>query len=185
MSIVPKSRPQIKRDRAIRILEENGVDTSKPALLAMRGYYRDSMGKPGVNDRGLYDDAIIIVAPDEYRTFNANTDPSVKFRQGVAMLRVGVYPFRLGYHKAGRPGGHPALRPATHGEELPVDRDGIKNPRPGVAINIHRGGRTTTSSEGCQTIHPDQWDEFYNRVKRLMEGARMKTINYCLVEQQG
>lgn len=184
MSIMPKNRPQITRDRAVAILKANGVDTTKPALLAMRGYFRDTMGKKGKNDRGIYDDAIIIVAPGEHLAFNANTDPSV-FRTGIAVLCPGVHPFCLGWHKRNQASGHPALRPATPNEELPVMRDGVRNPRPGVAINIHRGSRTSTSSEGCQTIHPDQWDQFYNRVKRLMEGARMKTINYCLVEQQG
>jgi hypothetical protein len=28
------------------------------ALLAVRGCFRDSMGEPGKNDRGIYDDAV-------------------------------------------------------------------------------------------------------------------------------
>jgi lysozyme len=32
-------------------------------------------------------------------------------------------------------------------------------------INIHRGSRSGTSSAGCQTLHPDQWDGFISTVK--------------------
>ena len=30
-------------------------------VFASRAYYRDSMGKPGVNDTGIYDDAVFIL----------------------------------------------------------------------------------------------------------------------------
>lgn len=183
--ILPPSRPQWPVQRILQVLQDNGVDTKKPAIIGVRGYYRDTMGKPGVNDRGIYDDAIFVYAPFAFRSFNANTDPSRQYKHKVATLLPGVHPYRLGWHKKGQPSGHRALRPATPGEELPVRRDGVSNPWPGVAINIHRGGRTTTSSEGCQTIPPDQWPEFYGLVERVMAEHGVKTIPYVLIEAQG
>jgi lysozyme len=52
----------------------------------------------------------------------------------------------------------------------------------GIAINIHRGGYRTTSSEGCQTIYPSQWDGFINLVYSEMSRYNQKTIPYLLVE---
>jgi lysozyme len=54
-------------------------------------------------------------------------------------------------------------------------------------INIHRGGWNGTSSEGCQTIPPDQWPAFIatvtDQVKRLAgAGWRRETITYVLLE---
>lgn len=184
MAIKPRFRPQWDRSRVLINLMTNGVDTHKPAILAVRGYYRDSMGEAGENDRGLYDDAMFVITRTEFRSFNANTDPS-RFRKGIATLLPGVHPYRLGWHKRGQKTGHRALRPATKGEELPVSRDGIRDPWPGVAINLHRGGWTTTSSEGCQTVHPEQWQEFYDMVERVMDEYDVKTIPYCLIEAQG
>jgi len=64
---------------------------------------------------------------------------------------------------------------------LPVARDGEKgrSKRDGVAINIHRGGYGTTSSLGCQTIPPSQWDAFYALAQREMGG---KPFWYILVD---
>lgn len=189
--MIPKSRPGWDLSRVLVELMANGVDTHGPALLGVRGYYRDTMGKPGVNDRGIYDDAMFVYAPSRQdgealmRSFNANTDPSRHYKHKVATLLPGVHPYRLGWHKKGQPTGHKALRPATHGEELPVRRDGVKDPWPGVAINIHRGGRTTTSSEGCQTLPPDQWPEFYALIERVMKECGVKIIPYVLIEAQG
>lgn len=154
-------------------------------LVGKRGYFRDSMGAAGTNDIGIYDDAMFVYSPTAYSAFNANTDPSVR-RKGIATLVPGVYSYKLGNHGISRPGGgYPALRPATKNEELPVFRDGKPSDRPGVAINIHKGGYNTTSSEGCQTIYPDQWNAFYALLTGEMKRYGQKTVLYVLVEQQG
>jgi lysozyme len=154
-------------------------------VVGIRGYYRDSLGAPGVNDRGIYDDAAFVVGPETFAAFNANTDPS-RLRKGVASLMPGCHPYKPGKHGISRPsGGYPAFRPATRNEELPVRRDGdeeIPSSRPGVAINIHRGGRKGTSSLGCQTIHPDQWQAFYAMTRSEMKKAGLARFWYVLAE---
>ena len=62
------------------------------------------MGKPGANDRGIYDDAIFINSPSGCMAFNANVDPSV-FRPGVATLAPGLHVYKKGNHGISRPGG--------------------------------------------------------------------------------
>lgn len=154
-------------------------------LLAFRGYYQDSMGIPGKNDRGIYDDAICIMAPGLFLAFNGNTDPS-RHKLGVASLIPGVYPYRKGKHgiTTHADGGYWAFRPATPNEAVPVTRDGQVGTSLGIAINIHKGGYTTTSSEGCQTIYPDQWLEFQGTVYKLMDQFNQNIIQYALVEWQ-
>jgi hypothetical protein len=57
------------------------------------------MGKPGVNDRGLYDDAIFIDSADGFTSFNgSNTDPSKRregigtgSQKGVAKVKAGAW----------------------------------------------------------------------------------------------
>ena len=156
---------------------------SRPLVLGIRGYYLDSMGAKGRNERGIYDDAIVVVSPTAVAAFNGNTDPSA-FRDGVASLIPGVHPYRPGNHGITRPGGgYPAFRPATKNEELPVMRDGQTKPSVGVAINIHRGGTTGTSSLGCQTIHPSQWDAFHALLTLELKRANVKVFDYVLVDE--
>lgn len=173
------NRPKLSRAAAL-----SKVNVSFPErtfLLGIRGYYQDSMGKPGVNDRGIYDDAIFLITPDQFLAFNANTDPSVT-RKGIAVLKPGLHYYKKGKHKITSPKGYPALRPATPDEGLPVIRDGQGESR-GIAINIHKGGYNTTSSEGCQTIYPDQWQGFIDTVYAAMDKAGQKTIPYLLIEE--
>lgn len=151
------------------------------ALVGVRSYYRDTMGRPGTNDRGIYDDALFVISDKVFKPFNGNTDPSI-FRKNIATLIPGIHWYRKGNHGISRPGGgYPAFRPATKNEELPVERDGVKVPWPGVAINIHRGGVNTTSSEGCQTIPPSQWDDFYKSLSGEMDRLKLKEFPYVLI----
>lgn len=190
---VPATRPRLAKADVQRRIARLGIDRARYPLvvLGIRGYYADSMGAPGRNDRGIYDDAIFIDTPEACVSFNANTDPS-RFRpgqgegaaKGMASLMPGVWPvYRFDKHK----GQYLAL--CQRAGEVTVLRDG--NPpypdKGNHGINIHRGGLNTTSSEGCQTIHPAQWDSFIglavDQAKRLF-GDRWAstTIVYALID---
>jgi len=195
--MVPPSRPHLSREAARAVILARGV-TDAVALLGVRGYYRDTMGKPGQNDRGIYDDAVFVVSPTAFAAFNANTDPSAdpsQQRVGLATLEPGVWRYKRGMHgyHSGNP--YPAL---VQAEPVIVRRDGTEaaGPHPDwgeplgggrwrglFAINIHRGGRTTTSSLGCQTLWPDQWDAFFALAKGEMIRHVVDRVPYVLVTQ--
>ena len=181
--IIPPSRPLQSRAETRKLLNWTpyGPVTDAVAVLAKRAYYRDTMGKPGVNDRGIYDDAVFIISPTVHASFNANTDPSVA-RKGIAVLEPGVHRYRPGKHGISRPGGgYPAFRPATKNEALPVRRDGSGELTLGYAINIHRGGYKSTSSLGCQTIFPAQWNAFHALLTEELKRHGQKDFPYVLI----
>lgn len=181
--MVPKNRPAWPATKVREILAKHGV-TEVPAILAVRGYFQDSMGKIGMNDRNLYDDAIFFAANGFVKSFNANTDPSV-FRKGVAKLINGVWRFEKGLHGISRPKPYvpyPALR---QGEKFTVHRDGTGNDSGFFGINIHRGGSSTTSSLGCLTIPPDQWPGFIKLAYDELAKAKKTSLRLVLIEGQG
>ena len=139
MSLLSANRPQQTRDKTIALLTAAGVDLSKPAVLAVRGYFRDSMGKSSANDRGMYDDAVFIYSPRTHRTFNFNTDPSA-YRQGIATLKPGLYRYQPGIHGLSHPVG-PRRYPAfVQAAPVTVHRDGGGDDTGFFGINIHHGG---------------------------------------------
>jgi lysozyme len=172
------NRPKITLKEAISLLPAPEIE--EVYLIGIRGYYMNTMGAPGANDRGIYDDCICLAAPNLFLTFNANTDPSV-FRESIATLIPGRHLYKPGKHKISGPNPYPALRPATPDESLPVTRDGKEGIFKGIAINIHKGGYNTTSSEGCQTIYPDQWKEFIDNVYAQLKQFGQRYIPYNLV----
>lgn len=192
-AVLPRSRPQLTREDLRARLAPFAVDRSKHPIVVVgiRGYYRDTLGKPGANDRGMYDDAIFLDLPGVTLPFNANTDPS-KVREGqgtgpakgMARLQPGAwFVHRLDLHK----GQYLAL--CQRAGPVTVMRDGDPDyPESGMfGINIHRGGVNGTSSEGCQTIPPAQWPEFINSVTHAATsffGARSRqaVIPYVLLE---
>lgn len=185
--IIPPSRPRQPRDTTVEQLLAAGWEPGRypVALLGVRGYYLDTMGAKGKNDRKIYDDAIFIVGPElAYAGFNANTDPGA-FRQGIATLEPGVHLYRKGMHGISRKNPYPAFRPATDGERLPVRRDGQEGIVSGVALNIHKGSRFSVSSEGCQTVFPGQWGEFQKLGYALMDRYSQTRIPYVLIEIPG
>ena len=189
----PGSKPKITREEVLALVAKHhpGVALPAVAVVGIRGYYRDSMGQKGVNDRGIYDDAIIVLTPQTFAAFNGNTDPSRVRKgkgtgagKGMARLKPGLYQaHQLGQHRAGTPSGHPAL--VQRAGKVTVIRDGISGDYEETGffgINIHRGGNTTTSSEGCQTLPPDQWPVFYANVRAALSSYGQAVLTYVLIE---
>ena len=201
MSILPPSKPKMEPDKVRAIALEMGLDVKKyPVyIVGIRGYYLDSMGKKGVNDRGLYDDAILVVGPGGVYPFNGNTDPTgyrkgkgIGSTKGMATLKPGIhYGWKLDYHKGQYPALCQRLSPVT------VIRDGDPDYEDTgwFGINGHEGSMTKTSSEGCQTVPSSQYKEFllvlaievtlaYGNPIRAMKNGKLEfkdwPIPYCL-----
>lgn len=159
-------------------------------VLAVRGYYRDSMGLAGRNDLAIYDDAFFIVSPYGCSRWNGNADPSrIGWNGGagkyMARLKTGVWTFRRLKHHASRPDGYMAF--GQGGSELTVQRmksDGsVHDEETGCfGINLHRGGLNGTSSEGCITVPPSQWPSFYGTLAAALEMTRLKTFSLILID---
>ncbi len=178
--MIPGSRPKMT---AAEVAAKFPDPPEYPVqVIGMRGYYKETMGNPEHNDIGVYDDAVFVVGPGLFRSFNANTDPS-KQKPGIATLKPGgPYLYKIGMHNMSNP--YEALRQFG---DVVVTRDGKPgefkdSPKNRFYIDIHKGGYGTTSSEGCQTIHPDQWVEFLNLVKSSIRANNQEIIPYYLID---
>lgn len=192
------NRPQWNRQKVESILKEKytaaGKVMPKVILLGVRGYFENSMGKPGVNDRGIYDDAMFIYAPNFLKSFNANTDPSRSgfndnAGKGFAVLQPGIWLYKIGIHGMSKPKAK-QYRAFIQAGKVSIKRDGYDDTDSGefngfFGVNIHRGGINGTSSEGCQTIVTDQWADFFSTAEGLLDQYDQNIIDYVLIEQQG
>jgi hypothetical protein len=192
--ILPAGKPRLSTDELVALVEPFDVDREQHPVIVVgvRAYYRDTMGAPGVDDRGIYDDALFLHTPSVTAAFNGNTDPSRYGKgqgtgagKGMACLQPGAwYVHRFDLHR----GKYLAL--CQRAGEVTVMRDGDPPYADSgmFGINIHRGGYSGTSSLGCQTVHPTQWDSFItlavDQGKRYY-GPRWKrtVIPYVLVSR--
>jgi len=195
---IPTTRPRLSQAELAAKLTPYKIDRKKYPLVVVgiRGYYLDTMGQPGVNDRGIYDDAIFIDSPDGFASYNGNTDPSrirvgVGFgsAKGMATLNPGAwFAHKLDFHGSKVYGPYRAI--CQRLGKVTVTRDGnppYQDTGSDFGINIHKGSYNGTSSEGCQTIHPDQWPSFIamstDLAKRYYGEKWDKTIiPYILIE---
>jgi hypothetical protein len=94
----PAAKPRLSSDDLKQKLNAFTIDYVKYPLIivGIRGYYKNSMGAPKINDRGIYDDAVFIYTPCVFAAFNANTDPSVyrkktTTKKGIVSLLPGAW----------------------------------------------------------------------------------------------
>ncbi len=185
--IIPATRPKITREEVLELIQDAHPGFTMPDLciVGIRGYYQDSMGAPGKNDRNIYDDAIILIGKDDFLTFNANTDPSA-FKKAIACLKPGIWPvYKFDQHK----GQYLAL--CQRGGPVTVIRDQQGPDTGNFGINIHRGGNWGTGSLGCQTIPREdgQFDDFIKNCQELGKkyygkAYKEKVYTYVLLEHQ-
>lgn len=178
------TRPSLSEKQLNDILK-GGL--TKKAVVGIRGYYL-SAGKTQFNDRRIFDDALFIYDGHNVVGFNANTDPggtgfnpTADTRKGFATLLPGEWQYKIGLHR----GLYEAL--IEYGN-VTVSRDAYGNtPRMNdtgnFGINIHRGGKNSVSSTGCQTIRPDQYEEFMTKIKSIW--TKKDIIPYILFENTG
>ena len=192
MPRVPKERPRLSSEVLRQRIAPFNIDRVRypVVVVGIRGYYKNSMGAPGVNDRGIYDDAIFIESPHVMVAFNGNTDPS-RFRKGsgtgskkgMATLNPGAwFAHRFDKHN----GDYLALCQRAGVVTVTRDGDPPYEDTGKFGINIHRGGYNSTSSEGCQTVHPAQWDSFIataqDQVRRYFPDTwRSQVVPYILL----
>lgn len=192
-TIVPHSRPQTSRDGVLSFITDGLGLPAFPFSVGRRGYYADSMGRPGVNDINIYDDAIWLVERVAMWAFNANCDPG-RHRAGMANLKPGRWLYRPGIHNISKdPAEHPHYRALVQAAPVTVYRDEQGDDTGLFGINIHCGGRTVTSSAGCQTIPPEQWGDIHTAkpgdfmyiVDRALERENRKDLAYILTSRDG
>lgn len=171
------NKPKLTQEEALKLLIPY-PNTDSVQVLGIRGYYKTTMGNPVKNDRGIYDDALFILSPDTFAAFNANTDPSV-YRKHIATLKTGMWRYKPGKHKINSPDGYPAF---VQADKVTVARDGEPDDTGYFGINIHRGGYNSTSSIGCQTIYPAQWDSFHATLTDQLKRFNQKAFYYVLIE---
>jgi hypothetical protein len=177
----PPKRPEIERAQVEELLRAGGW-TKPLGILIRRGYYRDTMGAAGRNDIGIYDDAIAIVSPRGFWTFPANADPS-RDPPGTAVLQPGMYLYCVGIHNRTKEAArqYPALIQASPVRIKRIGSDEIELGYFG--INIHRGGDGTTGSEGCITVPPEFYVEFFAHAKNELSNIGAKTVQVILSER--
>lgn len=188
--------PRIPHSEVIAILQANGCNLAEVNALAIRGYYLDSEGVVGVNDRRVYDDAIALYHPRRgVVTYQANTDPNgyrkgrgTGAAKGMGMLKPSVVRFGTGLHK-----GKPAFRQCC---DFILIRDGDPpyEHKGQHAIDLHSGGVASTSSLGCQTLPAETWEEFRallygwirdagNELRRNDRSELVRSFDYVLIDE--
>lgn len=213
--MLPKAKPQnpyqtvVKNlNKSLKKFQHSEWDKNELILFLCVGYYRDSMGVKGVNDRRIFDDAMFVLSNTCFQSFNCNADPNGRrpgrgFGRGKGMGNIanGVWrdSWRIGTHR----GSYPAL---VQAEKIDIWRDAFdankeftvdgipryleKGNRYG-GFNMHWAGSTSTSSLGCITFpfskqsYKNQWRQFIELVQNEMKRKGVKRATLVKNHVQG
>lgn len=192
----------LTKEQALSIIQQHGIQDSV-VLVGVRD--KD-------NKINIYDDAIALVTPDSFDTYTANTDPSVTrkgvavLQPGIYLYKRGLHGIshlNLSDHgdKAildalvanghdhtpipGRILPYWALRqagPVTLRRQGQTENETEMDPNNWPWIDIHKGGYSTTSSLGCQTVQPDLWPEFRDKTFNALKKYGQTLVKYCLIQ---
>lgn len=194
MPSVPKSKPNLTLDKIYYLLDRRGYTpkvSNKVFCVAIRGYYLDTIGAVGQNDYNHYDDFIAWIWPRGYSAYNCNTDPTAigwnpNAGKYMARLKPGIYDFVMRKHK----GQYNAFGQGENKVTVErIDFSGrvVKTEKGLFGINIHRGGASSTSSEGCITVphyNSPQWDEFQKEGYQLLKTHRQISFKFILFDEK-
>lgn len=186
------------------VLTKEELSKYQPMTLVEKVWLLGIRGWSGENKIGVYDDAIFLITSESIEGFNANTDPS-RLVPGVASLVPGIYFYKKGIHGlhhldltdnhaqhtlAVAMKNQTDISPLTYwafrqDSDVKVTRMGSDGAQTDNAsnrfwIDIHKGGYNTTSSAGCQTIHPDQWADLKIKGYTAMDKYSEDRIPYVL-----
>jgi hypothetical protein len=182
-----------------------------PAIIGIRGFFdQPDHNQRGVYDDAAF---FIGPAKEDFKAFNWNTDPTIT-KPGMAVLQPGTYDWKKGLHgihhldlskrkdmavydwllqHVGQDHPDPAYRLTywafRQASPFTVLRDGktapetVVDPASWPWIDGHHGG-LGTSSEGCQTVPLEQWQEFRAFGYGLMDKYNVAKIKYHLIIKQ-
>lgn len=155
-------------------------------LLAVRGYFRDSMGKVGENDKGIFDDAAFLVSPRGVWAYNFNVDPS-RDRKRIAQYKAPqAVSFKQGIHGHSKPKAR-RYRAFEQVSKAHIHRHAVGKDYGDFSMNIHRGSKSGgTSSAGCCTVpYGKQWDDFFAQACKEMDAEGQRLLWMVLLEYPG
>ena len=188
----PSSRPQASLSKvtavALRAWQKAGNASPLPdfLLVGVRGYFSQSIGAPG-NDISAYDDALFLVTPTGFSAWNANVDPS---RYGInknaggkmmARLKTGCWKMISRMHRGKYQAFGQGEFPVTV-ERIAADGSIAQTETGRFGIDLHLGGDNGTSSEGCQTVPPEQWEDFRKTLNSALHLHNASYFHYLLID---
>ena len=152
---LPPARPRLTLALALSRVAVP-VNLEEVTVLGFRGYYHVDEND---NERGKYDDAVAIVGPEHWSTYNYNTDPSAH-RQGIATLTAGDWRYKPGIHGLSKPKAHQYAAFVQAGP-VQVRRDqAATDPRRSDLRNVDRRNRTGQSDgDTAQKARKDEVPE--------------------------
>jgi len=190
MSIpLPAAKPKASLALVTQKAEEQwekchpGIPLPEFFVLAVRAYYSLTIAPAG-NNISAYDDAYFIVSPFGFSGWNGNTDPSrygwnPNAEKYMARLAPGCWKFGKLNHR-GKYQAFGQVRPVKV-ERIRADGSIALTETGDFGIHDHLGGDLGTSSEGCTTHPPSQWEPYRRELNRVIALCGVSIYDFIMI----